>query len=180
MPELATQTSSPITQDTSNFHGLGSRSLILTVLTDWARFVYPLAPLLHKKRFLRRILHLEDTENPTFGALVLSTCAVTVSTLRRRSFYNYPSVTVDKCIAIIDQEHMLPFVSYTLEWYITSYNVASALNALYGLDDVRVYKALNDAMAGAQWLLFHYKETRSLADQEMLKRLYWFLGMWQL
>ncbi|KAM5347348.1 hypothetical protein ACJ41O_010353 [Fusarium nematophilum] len=152
----------------------------MTILTDWSRFVYPLAPLLHKKRFLQRILQHEDERNPTFCALVLSTCAVTVSTLRRRSFHNYPGVTVEKCVGIIDREQMLWPVSYTLDWCIARYNIASALNALYGLDDVRVYHGIKDAMAGVQWMLFHSRETRSVHDQEMLKRLYWLIAMWQL
>ncbi|EEU35934.1 uncharacterized protein NECHADRAFT_85322 [Fusarium vanettenii 77-13-4] len=164
----------------SDFKGLCSRSLILTILTDWSRYVYPLAPLLHRKKFLKRVLQHEDERNQTFCALVLSTCAMTVSTLRRRSFYNYPSVTVDKCIDIIERERMLLPVSYTPEWCLARYNFASSLSALYGLDDMRIYQAIKDAMAGVQWLLFHEKGTESVHDQEMVKRLYWLLGMWQL
>ncbi|UPL02196.1 hypothetical protein LCI18_013130 [Fusarium solani-melongenae] len=164
----------------SDFKGLCSRSLVLTILTDWSRFVYPLAPLLHRKKFLKRVLQHEDERNPTFCALVLATCAMTVSTLRRRSFYNYRSVTVDKCIDIIEREHMLLPVSYTPEWCLTRYNIASSLSALYGLDDMRVYQAIKDAMAGVQWFLFHEKGTESVHDQELVKRLYWLLGMWQL
>lgn len=87
---------------------------------------------------------------------------------------------MDKCIDIIEREHMLLPVSYTPEWCLTRYNVASALSALYGLDDMRVYQAIKDAMAGVQWLLFHEKGTESVHDQELVKRLYWLLGMWQL
>ncbi|KAJ4307898.1 hypothetical protein N0V84_012426 [Fusarium piperis] len=164
----------------SDFKGLCSRSLILTILTDWSRFVYPLAPLLHRKKFLKRVLQHEDERNPTFCALILATCAMTVSTLRRRSFYNYRSVTIDKCIDIIEREHLLWPVSYTPEWCLSRYNIASALSVLYGLDDMRVYQAIKDAMAGVQWLLFHEKGTESVHDQELVKRLYWLLGMWQL
>ncbi|KAH7116446.1 hypothetical protein EDB81DRAFT_819592 [Dactylonectria macrodidyma] len=166
-----------------DFHGLCSRSLVLTILTDWSRFVWPLASLLHKKRFLQRLLQREDESNPTFCALVLSTCAVTVTTLRRRSFQKYRGVTVAKCVGIIDQEHMLQRpAAYTLDWCISCYNVASSLHALDGVAELRVYQAIKDAMAGVQWLLFcdGERETRSLHDQEMLKRLYWLMSMWQL
>ncbi|RSL83228.1 hypothetical protein CEP51_004640 [Fusarium floridanum] len=163
-----------------DFKGLCSRSVILTILTDWSRFVYPLAPLLHRKKFLKRFLQHEDEKNPTFCALVLATCGMTVSTLRRRSFYHYRSVTVDKCIDIIERENLLWPISYTPEWCLSRYNVASALSALYGLDDMRVYRSIKDAMAGVQWLLFHEKGTESVHDQELMKRLYWLLGMWQL
>lgn len=164
----------------SDFKGLCSRSLVLTILTDWSRLVYPLAPLLHRKKFLKRVLQHEDERNPTFCALVLATCAMTVSTLRRRSFYNYRSVTIDKCIDIIERENLLWPVSYTAEWCLSRYNVASALSVLYGSDDIRVYQAIKDAMAGVQWLLFHGKATESVHDHELVKRLYWLLGMWQL
>ncbi|RSL93305.1 hypothetical protein CEP52_013348 [Fusarium oligoseptatum] len=163
-----------------DFKGLCSRSVILTILTDWSRFVYPLAPLLHRKKFLKRFLQHEDERNPTFCALVLATCGMTVSTLRRRSFYHYRSVTVDKCIDIIERENLLWPISYTPEWCLSRYNVASALSALYGLDDMRVYRSIKEAMAGVQWLLFHEKGTESVHDQELMKRLYWLLGMWQL
>ncbi|KAM0275144.1 hypothetical protein ACHAQH_007518 [Verticillium albo-atrum] len=166
-----------------DFHGLCSRSLVLTILTDWSRFVWPLASLLHRKQFLHRVLQHEDETNPTFCALILSTCAVTVTTLRRRSFHKYRGVTVERCVGIIDQEKMLqrPAV-YTLDWCISCYNVASSLHALDGFAELRVYQAIKDAMAGVQWLLFcdSARETRSLHDQEMLKRLYWLMSMWQL
>lgn len=165
-----------------DFHGLCSRSLVLKILTDWSGYVWPLAPLLHKKRFLRRVLQHEDERNPTFCALVLSTCAVTVTTLRRRCFLRYRHVTVDKCIGIIDRAQMLHPPVYSVDWCIACYNVASSLHALDGLAELRVYQAIKDAMAGVQWLLFcdEARDARSLHDQEILKRLYWLMSMWQL
>ncbi|KAM0324917.1 hypothetical protein ACHAQA_007883 [Verticillium albo-atrum] len=184
LEETTSQTSPASAPGGHDFYGLCSRAVVLTILTDWSRFVWPLASLLHKKRFLRRVLQHEDETNPIFRALVLSTCAVTVTTLRRRSAYKYRSVTVEKCVGLIDQDDMLrrPRDAYTPEWCLACYNVASSLHALDGLAELRVYQAIKDAMAGVQWLLFcdAARETRSLHDQEMLKRLYWIMSMWQL
>ncbi|KAG7112088.1 Glucose transport transcription regulator RGT1 like protein [Verticillium longisporum] len=181
--DINSQASPTVVSGGLDFHGLCSRSLVLSILTDWSRFVWPLASLLHKKRFLRRVLQREDERNPTFCALVLSTCAVTVTTLRRNSFHKYRGVTVAKCIGLIEQGQMLQRpAAYTLDWCISCYNVASSLHALDGDAELRVYQAIKDAMAGVQWLLFcdGERETRSLHDQEMLKRLYWLMSMWQL
>ncbi|KAG7143157.1 hypothetical protein HYQ45_000624 [Verticillium longisporum] len=181
--DINSQASPTVVSGGLEFHGLCSRSLVLSILTDWSRFAWPLASLLHKKRFLRRVLQREDERNSTFCALVLSTCAVTVTTLRRNSFHKYRGVTVAKCIGLIEQGQMLQRpAAYTLDWCISCYNVASSLHALDGEAELRVYQAIKDAMAGVQWLLFcdGERETRSLHDREMLKRLYWLMSMWQL
>ncbi|EGY22466.1 uncharacterized protein VDAG_03904 [Verticillium dahliae VdLs.17] len=181
--DINSQASPTVVSGGLEFHGLCSRSLVLSILTDWSRFAWPLASLLHKKRFLRRVLQREDERNSTFCALVLSTCAVTVTTLRRNSFHKYRGVTIAKCIGLIEQGQMLQRpAAYTLDWCISCYNVASSLHALDGEAELRVYQAIKDAMAGVQWLLFcdGERETRSLHDREMLKRLYWLMSMWQL
>ena len=179
-PESVTHASPASVSGDHGFPGLGSRSLVLRVLTDWARFIYPLAPIQHKKRFLHRILCNEHETDPVFRAVVLSTCAVTVTTLRRRSFHNYPAVTADICIGIIEQYQLLAPAEYTLDWCIARYNVASSLFAVGGVTEERIFRAIKDAMAGVQWLLYHDERSRSVHDQEMLKRLHWLLGMWQL
>lgn len=151
----------------------------MTILTDWSRHVYPLAPLQHKKTFLNRLLRRDDLTDPEFAAVVLSTCAVTVSTLRRRSFHNYPSVTVEACVEAIERERMLSPHGYSLGWSISNYNIACSIRA-NSVEDIHVYRHLKDAMAGVQWLVFHDKGTKTLHDEEITKRLYWFVAAWQL
>ncbi|KAH7033708.1 uncharacterized protein B0I36DRAFT_266925 [Microdochium trichocladiopsis] len=171
-----------VTDGDGDFHGVCSRSTILTILTDWADQVYPLAPLLHRQTFLHRLLSREDERNPVFCALVLSTCAVTVSTLRRLSFQKYPGVTVMRCVAAIDQAQMLQPRTYTLDWCICCYNVASSLSALDGPQFLRQYETIKDAIAGVQWLLFcePRREVMALHDREISRRLFWLMTMWQL
>ncbi|CAH0058108.1 unnamed protein product [Clonostachys solani] len=159
---------------------LGPLPLIQRVLSDWFKFVHPLAPVLHRQHLLHRMhTHGEDVD-PVFAALVLSVCSVTVSTLRRKSFEQYPAITVEKCIGIIEDENLLLPQPYTLDWCITWYNIASALLVDHGPEDFRVYRAIKEAMASVTYLLcFKGGDGHSEQDKEMLKRLYWFLFMWQ-
>ncbi|KXJ93602.1 hypothetical protein Micbo1qcDRAFT_183248 [Microdochium bolleyi] len=155
----------------SEFHGLCSRALILSILTDWA-----------SHHFLHRLLSREDERNPVFCALVISTVAVTVTTLRRLSFQNYPHVTVHQCVAAIDRENMLQPRTYTVDWCISCYNIASSFHALDGQAELRQYQGIKDAITGVQWLLFcdPARDGMALHDREVLRRLYWLMTMWQL
>ncbi|CAI6100757.1 unnamed protein product [Clonostachys chloroleuca] len=159
---------------------LGPLPLIQRVLSDWFKFVHPLAPVLHRQHLLYRMhTHGEDVD-PVFAALVLSVCSVTVSTLRRKSFEQYPAITVEKCIGIIEDENLLQPQPYTLDWCITWYNIASALLVDHGPEDFRVYRGIKEAMTSVTYLLcFKGGDGHSDQDKEMLKRLYWFLFMWQ-
>lgn len=170
------------TRNNNDFHNLWPRALVLDILTDWADQVYPLAPLLHRQTFLHRFLTREDEHSPVFCALVLSTCAVTISTLRRLSYQKYPNVTVLQCLDAIEQGSMLHPRKYTLDWCISCYNVASSFHALDGQEELRQYQMIKDAIAGAQWLLFcdPGRDAMSLHDREILRRLFWLMTMWQL
>jgi len=105
-----------------------------------------------------------------------------MSTLRRRSFHTHRGLTFQGCIEAIHRDKLLEDASYSLDWCIASYNVASTLNVMHGHDDRRVYRAIKDAMAGVQWNLFrqNQRDGRSVHDEEMLKRLYWLIAMWQM
>ncbi|VUC29315.1 unnamed protein product [Clonostachys rosea] len=159
---------------------LGPLPLIQRVLSDWFKFVHPLAPVLHRQHLLHRMHTYGEDVDPVFAALIISVCSVTVSTLRRKSFEQYPAITVERCIGIIEDENLLQPQPYTLDWCITWYNIASALLVDHGPEDFRVYRGIKEAMASVTYLLcFKGGEGHSEQDKEMLKRLYWFLFMWQ-
>ena len=181
-PSLLSPDSPAVFSQNTAFHGLCPRALVLDILTDWADQVYPLAPLLHRQAFLHRFLAREDEHSPVFCALVLSTCAVTISTLRRLSYQKYPTVTVLQCLDAIEQGDMLCPRKYTLDWCISCYNVASSFHALDGQEELRQYQMIKDAIAGVQWLLFcdPGRDAMSLHDREILRRLFWLMTMWQL
>ncbi|KAG9251097.1 uncharacterized protein F5Z01DRAFT_332124 [Emericellopsis atlantica] len=158
---------------------LGPSHLILELLDDWFRFVHPLAPILHRQHLLHR-LHSEESENDqVFAALVISVCAVTISTLRRKSFESYPGITFDKCIEIIEQGNLLQSQPISLDYCIAWYHVASAVEVDAGTGNYRSYRAIREAMTGVDWLLCYAGDEQPAPDKERLKRLYWLLFMWQ-
>lgn len=114
-----------------------------------------------------------------FAAMVISVCSVTVSTLRRRSFEEYPQITVDRCISIIEDNKLLEFQKYTVDWCIAWYHIASALQVNLGPENHRVYRAIREAMASVNYLLCFKEVEQTRQDREILKRLYWLLYMWQ-
>ncbi|KAI6778172.1 uncharacterized protein J7T54_002707 [Emericellopsis cladophorae] len=158
---------------------LGPSHLILELLDDWFRFVHPLAPILHRQHLLHR-LHSEESENDqVFAALVISVCAVTISTLRRKSFESYPGITFDKCIEIIEQGNLLQSQPISLDYCIAWYHIASAVEVDAGTGSYRSYRAIREAMTGVDWLLCYAGDEQPAPDKERLKRLYWLLFMWQ-
>ena len=90
-------------------------------------------------------------------------------------------MTVGKCNAIIEEQELLlrqPH-PYSLDWCIAWYHIASALQIKLGLDDVRVYRAIKEAMTSVNYLLCFQGDQQTSQDKELLKRLYWLLYMWQ-
>ena len=158
---------------------LGSLELVLSLLDDWFRFVHPLCPVLHRQQLLQRLQDHGTEDDPVFGALIVSTCAVTLSTLRRKSFETYPSITVDKCLRIIEDGNLLQAQPLSIDLCIAWYNIASAIIVDSGQGNYRSYRAIREAMTGVDWLLGHRGEEQSFQNREFLKRLYWLLYMWQ-
>lgn len=126
-------------------------------------------------------LRLEDcaTDQQVFGALVISVCAVTISTLRRKSFESYPDLSFGRCIEVIEQGNLLQSRHITLDWCIAWYNIASAIEVADGVGSYRSYRAIREAMTGVNWLLGYVGGEQTPANKECLKRLYWLLYMWQ-
>jgi hypothetical protein len=161
---------------------LGPTSIIFGLLDDWFRFVHPLAPILHRQQLLQRLhtrLADDATDQQVFGALVLSVCAVTISTLRRKSYESYPDLSFSQCIDIIEHGNLLQSGHITLDWCIAWYNVASAIEVADGVGSYRSYRAIREAMTGVHWLVGYVSDEQTTADKECLKRLYWLLYMWQ-
>lgn len=158
---------------------LGSLELVYLLLDDWFRYVHPLCPVLHRQQLLQRLQDHGTEDDPVFGALIVSVCAVTLSTLRRKTFENYPTVSVDKCLRIIEDGKLLQSQPLTIDWCIAWYNIASAIIVDAGQGNYRSYRAIREAMMGVDWLLGHRGEEQSFQNRELLKRLYWLLYMWQ-
>lgn len=179
LAETATHASSRTVNATLEL--LAPLAIVHRILHDWFKYVHPLAPILHRQHLFQRIKDQDQDADPVFAAMVISVCSVTVSTLRRRSFEEYPSVTVGKCNAIIEEQELLlrqPH-PYSLDWCIAWYHIASALQIKLGLDDVRVYRAIKEAMTSVNYLLCFQGDQQTSQDKELLKRLYWLLYMWQ-
>ncbi|KAH8649242.1 hypothetical protein BX600DRAFT_419407 [Xylariales sp. PMI_506] len=155
---------------------LGSAELIDRVLNDWFEFVHPLAPILHRRRFLQR-LHRGDADvDRQFCALVISVCAATVGTLWRKSLNEYSFITTERCFHVIESQQLLPTDGdYTLDWCITKYNLAMAKVASVNKSEDMLwgFRTIIQAEAGIKYLVATRLDTMSPVDQELLKRLYW-------
>jgi hypothetical protein len=153
------------------------------ILGDWFEFVHPVAPIVHRDTLLRQLANPVNSQDLDFVDLVISLCAATLATLRRRASTYAPAVTVEKCYQIItlhQSNASRQLDTLNLAWCQTKYNLSNSLTAERGIDDPTPQLLLAEALMGIGHLLHHEMENMSFADQELLKRLYWlcFAGQW--
>lgn len=151
---------------------------ISRLLDDWFNKIHPLAPVLLRRRFLRRLHSREADGNAIFCGLVISVCAATKATFPRG---DYGSVTVEHCMEFLDTHGLLKsrFAqgSFSLDWCIAMYNMGMAMCAVseLGLSNMRPYHALNEAATGARYLAYYSTHELDEAEQQLLRRLFWLL-----
>lgn len=159
---------------------LGPEYLVGQAADDWFRVIHPLAPILHRRRFLTRLRNGEMDNNPTFLGLVISVIAVTSASLRHENSPGDGTITPLRCAELIDENNLLNSDSCTVDWCVAHYNIAYALVGRLGLRDWRVFRAVKNSMTGVQWFLFFNTGEKTLEDEEIVKRLYWLLSSWDM
>ncbi|KAJ3535476.1 hypothetical protein NM208_g7113 [Fusarium decemcellulare] len=155
-----------------------AEAIVSRLLDDWFDKIHPLAPILLRRRFFRRLHNREADLDPMFCGLVISVCAATKATLPRR---DYGPVTVEHCIQFLDTHGLLRsrFAQgcFSLDWCIAMYNMGMAMNAVSesGLSNMRSYHALNEAATGARYLAYYCMHELDEAERQLLRRLFWLL-----
>lgn len=160
---------------------LGPFSLIEQIIHDWFDLIHSISPLFHRGVFLKRLANSRTDNDPVFSVLVVSLCATTVTTVRRKSSTAYGVITVQKCLDVFDHfESLVGRQKYTLEWCQTRYNMACALCAERGVDDMDGCRFFADAIVGVKYLVYYEMPSMPILSQQLLKRLYWLLfdGLW--
>lgn len=155
----------------------------MRLLDDWFNVIHPLAPILLRRRFMRRLRQEAADVDAVFCGLVISVCAAVKATLPRG---DYRPVTVDYCVEFLDTHGLLRsrFArgSFTLDWCIAMYNIGTAMGATTksGLSSMRAYHALSEAAAGARYLAYYRLYEHDEIEQQLLRRLIWllFAGAW--
>ncbi|KFY27144.1 hypothetical protein V491_01011 [Pseudogymnoascus sp. VKM F-3775] len=66
-------------------HRLAPLHVIEQIVHSWFDQIHSVAPFLHRRAFLTRLGSIEATQDGMFAALVVSLCAATIASLRRKS-----------------------------------------------------------------------------------------------
>ena len=149
-------------------------------MDDWFEFIHPLIPLLHRRRVLSRIQDGEMNHNPIFLALVISVVAVTSSSLGQRNSPQDDMKTPLRCAQLIEENDLLKSEICTVDWCIAHYNIAYALVGHLRLPNWKIFRSVKHCMAGVQWFLFYNTGEKTPYDEEISKRLYSLLTIWDL
>ncbi|KAL2815209.1 hypothetical protein BDW59DRAFT_153975 [Aspergillus cavernicola] len=152
---------------------LGSDTLIHSVLDDWFEHIHPLAPIIHRRRFLSRLRAGDANNDPVFCGLVISVLCATCATLRRKSFTEYhPLITLERGVGVIQTYNLLPVEGpYSLDWCVAKYNLTTASMAQRDMTDPWIYRTFNEAIMGTRYLLSFKLGEMTGMDGELLKRL---------
>lgn len=174
-PEVSRPHNAQPYQSLSDF---ASADTIYGLLKEWFDKIHPIAPILLRRRFFRRLKNGEADSDPVFCALVVSVCCARLATL---PLDNQTSLSVPSCLEFIEKNKLLAFdlgeVNYTPEWCIAMYNIGVAINATssQGLSDVHGFHAVSQSSAATTYLLYYSLRSLSHIDQQLLKRLFWLL-----
>lgn len=135
-----------------------------------------MAPILHRASFLRRLAAGDATRDREFFNLVVSICAATVASLKRKSSTYCGTVTVERCLELAERNDAnRPKNGLSLEFCQTKYNFAIALGSERGLDDPYSSLLMAEALAGVKFLIYHRLDQMDFVKQQLLKRLYWLI-----
>lgn len=145
-------------------------------IEDWFDKIHPVAPILARRRFLRRYRGGEAASNPTYCGLVVSICAATAATLPRE---HYGPITVTSAVDFIERNGLLvggffQAPSSTLDWCISMYNLGTALGSVPGTDlsDKRSYHKLSEAAMGTRYVAYYCVSQLDYVEQQLTRRLF--------
>lgn len=155
---------------------LGPPVLIRQIIDDWFELIHSVAPILYRSHFLKRLSNGDSRHDPEFCGLVISVCAATVVSLKRRSSSHYGAVTFDRCVEIISENRLLDSGQiFTLEWCQAKYNLGAARGGEKGLDDHPGFRFMSEAVMGVKYLIYYKLPNMTMLEQQLLKRLYWLI-----
>ncbi|KAH7401261.1 hypothetical protein BKA66DRAFT_436419 [Pyrenochaeta sp. MPI-SDFR-AT-0127] len=153
-------------------------AIIHQIINDWFDWIHPVAPILHRGLFFQRLAGLQqpsDGNNPSLLLLVVSVCAATVASLRRRR-YLYAAVTVDGCLELAERLKMWsPNSIITLERALSVYNFSCAVHHEHGIDSPLSHRLSGEASISVNFLFHQAIDSMSFMEQQILKRLYWLI-----
>lgn len=178
------ETAPPQSQDAgvNAVHGgwleeVAASEVISMIVMDWFEHIYPICPILHRRRFLARLRRGDADADATFCALVILVCATGIKILRRDE---YGPVTVAQCLDIVERHGLLrrggaPRASYSLEWCTAMYLFSATRTALFRLKvgDAASFSALADSAAGVRYLVHYGMESLDQTQRELLRRVFW-------
>lgn len=144
------------------------------ILNRWFDLIHALAPIFHRGVFMTRFHSREAVQDGLFAALVVSVCAATVSSLRRKSHKDYGSLTPERCWEVaqeLSSQH-LPVI-YSLDWCQMKYNLASSHSST--TDTTQHFRYISEAAAGVKYLIHYQMSDMPTLEQQLLKRLYWLI-----
>lgn len=146
------------------------------MVNDWFELIYSVCPILHRARFLRRLASGEASKDVTFGVLVLSVCAATIASLKRKRLFEYSNegISPDRCIQLAEEAGFFSGrKEISLERCQALYNFGVARASTHGMDDPDFFVFTSEAAAGIKWLTSYCLRAMTPVDQEMLKRTFW-------
>lgn len=160
---------------------LAPLSNIERVIYDWFDLVHPVAPILHRDSFLRLLRNSSEAQDEEFICLVVSICAATIATLRRRASAYATSISVDKCYQLIFSANLFKNPgAVSLRKCQIKYNMANSLGTEHGMDSAASQLLFGESLSMTGYMLHYHMQDLSLCDQELLKRLFWlcFAAQW--
>jgi hypothetical protein len=164
---------SPATITVCGIHRLAPPHVVEQIVNSWFDLIHSVAPIFYRRSFLTMMKADEAAQDGTFAALVVSVCAATIASLRRKSSQDYGTLTPERCWEVIEEMNLHRYREpYTLEWCQMKYNIGSSQ---YLIDDAQSFRNLSEATAGVKYLIHYEMSSMALVSQELLKRLYWLL-----
>lgn len=152
--------------------------ILHAILNDWFDWIHPVAPILLRNQFMRRVNGGEGSDrdsSTSFILLLASVCAATVASLRRRRKF-YDAVTVEHCLEVAERLKLSALTSIiTLDRALTLYNFSIAVLHEHGMDSALGFRLFGGSSVSVAYLLHHQIDCMSFVDQQVLKRLYWLI-----
>lgn len=170
---------SPVFGSVNGLDQLAPFSVIEEIIRDWFELIHSVCPIFHHATFIERLNHGDLASDSLFSSVVVSVCAATIASLRRKR--SYGSVTVERCLEAFGHiEARAGKRSFTLEWCQTRYNLSVAVGTVRGFDDEASFHFISEAVIGLKYLLYYKLSAMPYISQQLLKRLYWlvFAGLW--
>lgn len=151
------------------------------MIHDWFDLIHSVCPIFHRGIFLTRLASGEAAQDGIFAALVISVCAATSASLKRKSSKDYGIVTVQRCVDAVEEiERQAGRFPLSLEWCQLKYHLSVSLGSEKSLDDADSFRLLAESVAGVKYLVYYRMQDMDTVSQQLLKRLYWllFVALW--